>query len=265
MKKSIFIILFALSIIACKSEFETIRTSNDADLIYKKALDFYEKEDWIKAQTLLELSIPNFRGKTEAEELFLKFAYTHYYSGEFILASHYFKSFASTFYNSEQKEEADFMSAYSNYRMSPNSKLDQTFTEKAIEGFQTFTNTYPRSERVEECNNLIDEMRLKLEDKAYLQGELYYNIGQYESAVKAFDNMLNDFPDAQGAEKARFLMLKATYEFANKSIYSKKKERFEEAVALYQKFLKKHEDSKYKKEVDGIYSNIQEELKKFKA
>jgi outer membrane protein assembly factor BamD len=265
MKKSVLFILITFMLIACKSDFERVRTSNNPELLYKKALEYYENEDWVKAQTLLELSIPNYRGKEEAEELFLKFAYTHYNNNEFILAAHYFKSFSTTFYNSDQKEEAEFMSAYSNYRMSPNPRLDQTYTEKAIEGLQIFVNTFPRSERVAECNQLIDEMRLKLEKKALLQGELYYNIGQYEAAVKSFSNMLNDFPDAEQGQKVRYLMLKATYEFAKKSIYGKKLERFEEAEVLYNKFIKKHPTSKYNKEVKDIHSNTVEELKKLKA
>lgn len=263
MIKSIFLILVTMVIFACKSEFESVRTSNNPELIYTKALEFYEKEDWLKAQTLLELSIPNYRGKTEAEDLFMKFAYTHYKNNEFILAAHYFKSFATTFYNSDKKEEAEFMAAYSHYRLSPNAKLDQTYTAKAIEEFQTFVNTHPRSERVAECNELIDEMRRKLEIKAFQQGQLYYNIGQYESAVRSFSNLLTEYPDAVEVEKVRYLMIKATYEFANKSIYGKKQERYEDTVTLYNKFVKKHPKSEYGKEVEAIYSNTLEELKKF--
>ncbi|MFT6335514.1 MAG: outer membrane protein assembly factor BamD [Saprospiraceae bacterium] len=265
MKKSVLLIFISIVIFACKSKFEAVRTSNNPELIYQKALEFYDQEDWLKAQTLLELSIPNYRGKTEAEELFLKFAYTHYYNNEFILAAHYFKSFSSTFYNSDKREEAEYMSAYSNFRLSPNPKLDQSYTVKAIEGLQIFINTHPRSERVAECNALIDEMRRKLEIKAFQQGNLYYNIGQYESAVSSFGNMLTQYPDAVEAERVRYLMIKATYEFAKKSIYGKKEERYENTVALYKKFTKKHPTSEYSKEVANIYNNTVEELKKLKA
>jgi outer membrane protein assembly factor BamD len=265
MKKSVLIIFISVVLFACKSEFESVRTSNNPELIYQKALEFYEEEEWLKAQTLLELSIPNYRGKSEAEELFLKFAYTHYYNNEFILAAHYFRNFSTTFYNSDKREEAEYMSAYSNYRLSPNPKLDQTYTEKAIEGLQTFINTHPRSERVEECNALIDEMRRKLEIKAFQEGQLYYNIGQYESAVRSFTNMLNQYPDAEEAERVRYLMIKATYQFAKKSIYDKKEERYENTVALYNKFVKKHPTSEYSKEVADIYNNTVEELQKLKA
>ena len=77
--------------------------------------------------------------------------------------------------------------------------------------------------------------------------------------------MLNDFPDAVEGEKVRYLMLKATYEFAKKSIYGKKLERFEEAKVLYNKFIKKHPTSNYNDEVKDIYSNTVEELKKLKV
>ncbi|MEE9438621.1 MAG: outer membrane protein assembly factor BamD [Saprospiraceae bacterium] len=265
MKKSILFLAILITLISCKSEFESVRTSNDPALIYQKALDFYDKEDWIKAQTLLELSIPNYRGKDEAEELFFKYAMAHYLNDEYILSAHYFKSFATTFYNSDKREEAEFMSAYSNFNMSPNAKLDQTNTEKAIEGFQLFINAHPKSERVEECNNLIDKLRVKLEKKAFMQGDLYYNIGQYQSAVKSFENMLNDFPDSKNSEQVRFLMLKSSYRLAEKSVYSKKEERYSAVVALYNKFIKKHPTSKYKKEAVGINKNTQKELKKLQA
>lgn len=261
-----FAYLVAILVFAsCKSNFEAIRTSGNPELIYAKALEYYDQQDWLKAQTLLELSIPQYRGKQEAEELFYKFAYTHYHNYEFILATHYFKNFASTFYNSEHKEEAEFMSAYSAYRLSPNPRLDQTYTIKAIEGLQLFVNTYPKSDRVDECNKLIDEMRKKLEVKAFQQGELYLNIGQYESAVKSFENLLTEFPESADAEEVRFLMIKAMYEYAEKSIYIKKEERYDKAVALYKKFLKKHPDSKFMDEANNIHKNSLEELKKLKA
>ena len=54
---------------ACKSQFEEVRTSNDPTKILKVANEYYEKEDYLKAQTLYELVIPFYRGKTEAEDL----------------------------------------------------------------------------------------------------------------------------------------------------------------------------------------------------
>ncbi len=265
MKKFILYIGLSMVFFACKSEFERVRTSNDPNLIYQKALDYYDKEDWVKAQTLFELSIPHFRGKKQAEELFYKYAMAHYLNGEYILAAHYFKRFSSTFYNSDKKEEADFLSAYSNYKQSPDPQLDQTPTEKAIESFQLFVNTYPKSKRVPECNKLMDELRKKLEIKAFQQGELYFRIGQYQAALKSFENMLIDFPDTDRAAQIRYLMVKSAFYLAKNSIFSKKEERFNDVVTFYNKFMKKHPKSKYAKEVKNIYKQALAEIKSVKA
>lgn len=247
---------------SCKTQFETVRTSNDPKVILAAAHKYYSDKDYYKAQSLYELAIPFYRGKGEAEDLFYNFAYTHYNVGEYILASHYFKQFAQTFYNSERREEAAYMAAYSNYELSPNAKLDQTYTKKAIDGFQEFINANPRSERVEDCNTMIDELRSKLEQKAYNQGSLYYKIGQYQSALASFEIMLKDYPESSRAQEVRMLMLKASFILAENSYVDKKQERYEETVKLYNDYIKRHGTSK---DARKIYNGAISELEKLKA
>ena len=263
MKKSLWIIPFFFLLIACKSEYEAIRTSNDPERIYTKALEYYDNEEYYKAQSLIEIALPYYRGKEVAEEMYYKYAYTFYKNGEYIIASHQFKNFANTFYNSPKKEEMDFMSAYSLYLLSPSYKLDQTYTMKAIDAFQLYANTYPNSERIPEINRLIDEMRAKQEEKAFHQGELYYNIGQYQAAVQSFDNMLKDYPGSPRTEEARFLKLKSSYILAENSVYDKKEQRYDETIEYFEEFQKKHSDSKWIKEALDIYQNTLKELRKF--
>lgn len=265
MSRAILILMTVALLFSCKSEFERIRTSNDPVKIYRQALKYYDKGDYSKAQSMLELSIPNYRGKEEAEDLFYKYAWTHYYLGEYILAAHYFKSFANTFFNSDKKEEATYMAAYSNYEMSPNPNLDQTYTHKAIEEFQIFANTYTDSERVAEANRLIDEMRKKLEIKAIQQAELYYKLGQYQAAVQSYSQVLADFPDSDDAERVRYMMIKSSYELATKSVYNKKAERFRETIKLYDRFSKRFENSKYTAELNKFYTNSKEEIEKLNS
>jgi outer membrane protein assembly factor BamD len=263
MKNTLWILLFIISFASCKSEFESIRTSNDPEKIYQKADEYYNNKEYYKAQSLFELAIPYYRGKELAETLFYKYAYTYYYSGEYILASHYFKNFSNTFYNSSKKEEMDFMSAFAHYKLSPNFKLDQSFTDKAIEGFQLFVNTYPNSERIPEINRLIDEMRRKQEIKSFEQAFLYYNIGQYQAAVVSFDNFLKDYPGSTKSEEARYLKIKASFIISENSIYDKKEERYDITVKYYNEFIKKHPQSKWIDEVEDIYKTSIKELKKF--
>ena len=238
-----------LFLVSCKSEFEKIRTTGDVDTIYKKSFEYYESEDYLKAQALFELIINNLRGKVEAEKVYFYYAYTHYHLRRFVLGSYYFKNFSSTFPNSQYREEADFMSAFCNYQMSPNHRLDQTYSLKAIDEFQLFVNTYPASERVNQCNQLIDEMRKKLEQKAFAEGELYFNLRQYQAATQSFENLLRDFPETPDAEEVRYLIIKANFLLASNSIVTKQKERFETTMNYYEKFVEKYPQSNFEKEL----------------
>ena len=258
---SVGIILFAGS---CKSEFEKIRSNGDPKVLYKHAYQYYEEEEYQKAQTLFELIISSYRGKKEAEDLYFKYAYTYYHLERYILASYYFKNFAQTFSTSSLREEADFMTAYANYKLSPTFRLDQSYTEKAIEGFQLFVNTYPESPRVKQCNSLIDEMRLKQEMKAFEEGKLYFDLRQYQAAMHSFENLLKDFPETGNADEVRFMIIKASYLLAENSIVDRQEERYKETMEKSDEFLDRAKDKELKKEIRTIKKNSSKKLNQIK-
>jgi len=263
----VYILFFTLGTVligtSCKSNFEKIRASGDTDLIYKTAFDLYEVEEYQRAQTLFELIIPQYRGKAELEKIYKTYAYTFYHQGKYVLSNYYFKNFATTFPNSESREEAEFMAAFSNYEMSPSYRLDQTFTLRAIENFQTFVNTYPNSERVAECNKLIDQMRLKLEEKEFEEANLYFDLRQYQAATVTYENLLKDFPETTRGESVRYMMAKAAYNLAENSVYEKKSERYEVATNYASDFTRKYKDSDNYSEIESIYEDSSKKAKSF--
>ncbi len=258
-KLSVFFLLLVL--VSCRSEFETIRTSTDPELILTKANGYYEAQEYQRAQTLYELTIAPFRGRAEAEQIAYRYAYTYYYTEQFVLASYYFKNFATTYGGSTLREEADFMAAYSNYELSPTYRLDQSYSVKAIDGFEEFANRYPNSERITEANRLIDEMRAKMELKDFESAKLYLDIERYESALVSFENVLKDYPETQRAEEIRYLMVITEYEFASRSFRLRKGERLEKEIELAENFLSRYPESRYADEVSTLLRKSQEELK----
>lgn len=229
----------------------------------KVANDLYEAGDYYKAVTLYELIIPSFRGQAEAEQIAYNYAFAHYNQKKYISASHYFKQFTNTFGNSDKKEEADFMSAYANTKMSPTHKLDQTFSEKAIEGLQVFVNNYPDSPKVAECNEIIDDIRAKMERKSYESAKLYYKLKSYSSSVVSFENMLKDYPETDKEEEIRYLIAKSSYDLARNSVYEKKEERFLNTVEKCNMYLKKFPDGDNTSEITTFISKSNKELEKF--
>jgi len=258
--------VFALVLlfISCKSEYEKVRVSSNPELILQKASEYYQDKQYQRAQTLFELVLSNLRGRPDAERVNFQYAYTHYYLKQYLLAAYYFKTFANTYTNSEFREEAAYMSAYSNYLQSPTYRLDQTPSFSAIDEFQLFVNLFPNSTRVEECNRLIDELRRKLEEKAFAEGELYFNLRQYQSAVISFDNLLKDYPESPDVERVRFLIAKSNYLLSRNSVLEKRLERYQETVKRSKEFLQKYGSGKYAKEVRDIIDNSEVAISKLK-
>ena len=251
--------LFLLT--ACKSNYEKIRTSGNQELILRKAFEYYEKKEYTRSQALFDLVLNSIKATSEAEKAYFYYAYTYYYQKQYVLGAYYFKNFSNTFTNSTYREEATFMSAYCNYSLSPSYRLDQTNTQKAVEEFQLFVNLFPESKRVEECNRLIDEMRRKLEQKSFAEGELYFKLRQYQSAVLSFDNLLRDYPESREAEEVRYLMAKSSYLLSENSIVEKKEERYGDTAKRCDDFLDKYPNGKYAKEIKEMKKDAVEKGK----
>lgn len=260
--RTLWIVLVVACCVAsgCRSDFEKVRLSNNPDEIYTAANKYYDKGEYLRALTLYELILSQFRGRPEAEELFFRYAYAHYYMKQYTLAAHYFESFSNTFGYSEKREEADFMTAFSSYQLSPSFRLEQSETHEAIEKFQEYVNRYPESPRVPECNRLIDELRAKLEDKAFSSAQLYFDMQRYEAAIQSFENMLRDFPDTHRGELVRYRIVEAAYLYATISVYERRKERYEAAVEKYMDYVRKFPTGKYLTEVETIYQKSQEQI-----
>jgi len=262
MKKTVLIALLGLVVLstACKSEFEKIRSSGDVNQIYSKAQQYYDNEEYQKAQTLFEIVISSYRGKQEAEDIYFKYAYTYYHLQQYILASYYFGNFSNTYATSDYRQEADFMAAYSNYQLSPTYRLDQSYTKKAIEQLQLFVNTYPNSDKVQQCNNLIDAMRIKLELKAFKAAELYFDLREYQAAIRSFENVLTEFPDSKNVEEIRYMIIRSAYLLAENSFREKQFERYSDAADRAQEFLARYEESRYRDDVQKMLDKSREEL-----
>lgn len=265
MKNSLLISLVALGFIllgtSCKSEFERIRTSGDPANILERAHAYYEAEEYLKAQTLYELIVSSYRGRPEAEQIAYNYAYTYYYLEQYILAAYYFDNFAKTYGASSLQEEAEFMHAYSNYNLSPIYRLDQTYTLKAIEALEEFANQHPTSDRVQECNRLIDEMRAKLEVKDFEAANLYFDLKQYQSAIRSYENLLIEFPDTKKAEEIRYRMIESAFLLAENSFVERQTERYEDMVERAEAFSNRYRGGEYIIEVQEMLSDAQKRLK----
>jgi outer membrane protein assembly factor BamD len=241
---SVLALLF-ITLGGCKSKYEKLKASNDYAKKYQEAIKYYNQKDYNKALGLFEVLVERYRGRAEAEDLFYYYAFTNYKLKDYTAARYHFKTFADTYPSSTRAEECRFFSAYCYYLDSPIYSLDQDNTMKAIEALQLFINLYPKSDRVTEASKLIQNLRDKLETKAYANAKLYLIISDYQSAVIAFNNALRDYPDTKYGEEMEYLIVKAQYQYASHSREDKQEDRYTQAITYADQFNEKYPNSKY--------------------
>jgi outer membrane protein assembly factor BamD len=229
------VVVVLITGVSC-SHYQKVLKSDDLEYKYQEATKYYDEGEYFKALSLYEELISLYRGLGKAEEIYYYYAYCHYYVEDYIMAAFYFKNFIRTYPTSKYAEESMFTAAYCYYLNSPASSLDQSSTYKAIDEMQLFANRYPKSDKVPECNDLIDVLRDKLESKAFSNAKLYFNLSEYKASIVSFNNVIKDFPDSQYQEEALLFILKSNYLLAINSVASKKKKRLEATVVAYQKF-----------------------------
>lgn len=259
------IISFVVFFIAGCSKYHRVLKSNDFDKKYEMAKLLYDNGKYQKAFPLFEELITVFRGTSRAEDVYYFYSYCNYHLGDFMLAGYHFDNFVRTFPRSTRSEDAQFMNAKCYFLDSPTFSLDQTSTLKAIDELQLFINKYPSSEKVDECNDLMDRLRFKLETKSYNSAKLYYRLGEYKAAIFALRNTLAEFPDTRFREEISFMILRSSFLLADKSIDIKKIERFENAIQECEDFIERFPRSRDMNEAKNIRANSKRELDKFKA
>jgi len=246
------------------TKYNKLLRSNNSEAKYNAAVAYFEKKSYIKALALFEDVLPVYRGTSRAPEVQYYYAFCNYNMGDFIVAGYQFRTFSKNFPNNEHAELCAYMGALCYYHNSPPYSLDQSDTETAIEELQRFVNQYPQSEHITDCNAKLDELREKLQLKSYENAMLYYNMGNYKSAIVAFSSHIKDFPDTKHNEELAFLTIKSYYLLAINSVESKKQERFKAAIDNYVKFVERFPNSLYIKEAEKIYMESLKHLEKYK-
>lgn len=254
--KNIFLFLVLVLFASSCSEYQKVLKSSDTDYKFEKASEYFENKDFARAQPLFEELASVWRGTAKSAEVYFKYAYSLYGQASFILAAYHFKNFVRTYPKNERKEYASFLTAYCYYNDSPGYSLDQSSTYKAIDELQLFANQFPESEYLEKANELMADLRNKLERKAFENAQLYVHIESYKAAIIEFNNVLFDFPDTKYKEEALFLQLNAYYKLAYNSVEEKKEKRIKEAKAAGDSFLLAYGQGDFTKQAQNLIKDI---------
>lgn len=256
-----FVLLF-ITITSC-SEYQKALKSEETKVKYDLAEKLYNEGNYKKALRLLEQIVPNYVGKPQGERVIFFYANSYFQTKDYYLAAYQFERFIKAYPRSEKTEEAAFLGAKSQYMISPKYSIDQKETLKGLDVLQVFINAYPNSGYLPEANAMAQELKAKVERKAFEIAKQYNTIMDYKASLKSFDLFLSEYPGSVYREDALYYKLVAQHNLAANSIQSLMEGRLNESKAAYDALIKYFPETKYKEDADRIMDKINRELQQF--
>ncbi|HLR24911.1 MAG TPA: outer membrane protein assembly factor BamD [Fodinibius sp.] len=235
---------------SCKNE-KLIKRGDTLPTAYKKSMRLFQSEDYRDAAEAFETVIQLGRGTDYAKEAQYYLAESYFRDGRYLLASSEYSRYAALYPKADKREEAQFKEAYSFYKLSPRYKLDQNHTRTAIEKFRLYNSRYPNSERREQVAKYITELRSKLAKKLYYAADLYMRTDSYEAAITYYDLTTNQYPESIWAQRALMDKINAYVVYADRSVPSKQRERYQGAIDAYETFVQLFPNGKYRSQAEA--------------
>lgn len=266
MKRNIILVVLATLLLSSCGEYNKLLKSTDYDYKYEAAKCYYTAGKYSKAATLLGDIIMQLKGTDKAEESLYMLAMSSYNQEDYVTASHYFTTYYTSYQKGTYSELSRFMSGKALALDTPEPRLDQTNTAKAIQELQAFVDIYPQSKFKNEAQQIIYSLQDKLVTKEFYSAKLYYNLGtymgnNYSSCIIVAQDALKDYPYTKLREELSILIVRSKYEVAIQSIIDKKTDRYRDAIDECYAFKNEFPESKYTKEVDKIFAESSQTIK----
>ncbi|AWW31506.1 outer membrane protein assembly factor BamD [Echinicola strongylocentroti] len=264
--KHILLLAMVVSLGAC-GKFYKLEKSTNWDEVYTAANEYYEKEEYNKAIILYDKVLPVIRGSEKSELAQFNYAYAHFRLKRYIEAASYFNTFYESYSRSPLAEESLFMHAYSLYLDAPDYNLDQQSSREAVSAIQQFINRFPQSDSYERAMGMIDNLQSRFEKKAYEEASMYYRLteglfpGQfYLACIVNFQNFAKSYPNSEHNEELAYKLVEVSSAYAERSVFSKKEERLNQALEFGDEFQRKYPKSEYNNDISSLITQTQEEL-----
>ena len=259
------LIIAAIAVVAissCKSQYEMLLNSNDADLKYEAAFDYYNEGKYSKAGSLSEALSVLTNGTERDDTVRFYWGLSNYKFKDYYTAETNFANFLESYPRSPFASEARYLRLDCLYRSTLRYELDQTPTYKAITEISEYMIEFPQTPHMAACRDMLTELNERLDKKAYEAAKLYYKMEDYKASRVAFRNVLKDDSENIYREDILYYIAMSSFKYADMSIPEKQKERYLTFVDDYLNFIGEIPESHYRKELDNVYRKVQKALGK---
>lgn len=259
--------LLATVVLSSCTQYAKVQKSMDYDYKYELAKAYYMEGEYSQSSSLLEDVLAFMKGTMHAEESLYMLSMCYYNMEDYVTASQYFTTYFNTYPKGVYAELARFMSAKALYQDTPDPRLDQSSTIRAINEIQVFMEYYPYSQYRKSAHDMLYELHDRLVEKEYRAAQLYFDLGNYmgnnyQACIITAQNALNDYPYTKLREELSILILRAHFHMAKESVAEKMLDRYRDTIDEYYSFKNDYPESVYMKEADKIYRDAQKALNK---
>ena len=263
MKKStlFFLVLLVIAgVSACKSQYDRILESNDVDVKYDAAFEYFNNGKYTRAAQIFESLSLLTNGMERHDTVLYYLGLSNYSNKDFYTAETNFKEFIEKYPRSPFAEEAGFLRIDCLYNSSLRYELDQSSSVQTISAIGEYLTNYPQTQHLDACRDILAELGERMDRKAYEGAKLYYKMEDYLASRIALKNVLKDDADNKFREEILYYAAKSSYKYAQLSVPEKQKERYLTFVDDYLNFVGEYESSVYRREMDVLYKRAQRAL-----
>lgn len=257
-KSILAVILVLAAASACKTQYDLVLEGHDVDAKYKAAFDYFNKGKYLKAAELFESLSLLTNGTPKDDTVKYYLGLSNYSNRDFYTAETNFDTFLASYPMSPFAENAKFLRIDCLYKATLRYELDQAPTYTAITAISQYLLDYPDGANSDICRHMLEDLGERLDRKAYENAKLYYTMEDYKASRVALKNVLKDDADNIYREQILYYSAMSSYKYAEMSVKEKRKERYLVFIDDYFNFVGEFPESKYRKELDGLYNKVKE-------
>ena len=176
-RKLLWCVAVLVAAASCRSQYDTLLSSNDVDAKYAAAFDYFNQGKYQKAAALFESMSVLTEGTSKDDTVQYYWGLSNYRYKDFITAEANFTKFVSTYPRSPFAEDARFLRLDCLYKSTYRYELDQNPTRVAIAAIYEYQKDYGAANpHEEECKSMLADLKERLDHKAYESARIYYKM-----------------------------------------------------------------------------------------
>ncbi len=251
-------LLLLAGVAACSSEYEQVLESNDIDLKYNAAFNYFNAGKYTRSTQLFESLTMLTNGTERHDTVLFYLGLSNYSYQDYYTAETNFDQYLSFYPQGTFAEQADFLRIDCLYRSTLRYELDQTPTYTAITAMGEYLQEHPVGANADIIRHRMEELGERLDRKAFENARLYYKMEDFKAARVALRNVLKEDADNVYREEILYYTAMSSYKYADNSVSSKRKERFLVFQDDYLNFIGEYPESEHRKELDALYAKVKE-------